>query len=289
MTPEDIEETKECLRKFPNVSAPVSELMQKLTKRVKHEKHKTQKGLSFLDLKIMIYSNYLANLSYYIYKKANGEQIECDPVVERLIELRIVMEKIKPIEEKLKYQINKLLSYVSSENIDSNDPLKFKANPDNLDLQEEEEDDSEQKGSKVYVPPKITAAYYDEDDMEQKRALEKARKKALSSTMLQELRKEYETGPDEIKEMHDPYKMKISEELKERERFEEEYMMRLPMTKKQRHELKQLTTVTNFNVKFDDISALEMTPGAMQLKKKAGAKKGKFKYRGKKKGAKRKR
>lgn len=35
--------------------------------------------------------------------------------------------------------------------------------------------------------------------MEQKRALEKARKKALSSTMLQELRQEYDAGPEEIR------------------------------------------------------------------------------------------
>jgi U3 small nucleolar ribonucleoprotein protein LCP5 len=41
--------------------------------------------------------------------KLNGQSIQNHPVVEHLIELRIVLEKLKPLEQKLKYQIDKLI------------------------------------------------------------------------------------------------------------------------------------------------------------------------------------
>ncbi|KFM80221.1 Neuroguidin-A, partial [Stegodyphus mimosarum] len=291
---EDVEETIQLIKEVPQLAGNVSDTVQNVLKRMKNNELETHKGISFLDLKNQIMLSYVTNLTFIVMKKLQGKKIEDDPVVERLIELRIVLEKMRPIDEKLKYQINKLLATAISGNIDTKDPLRFRANPESLDDQEEEDTPNEsRKESKVYVPPKISAAYFEEDtsiEARKKKILERSQKRALSSSVLYELRKEYDTGPEEIKEMIDPYKIKLNEEMKERTRYEEEYMLRLPMTKKQRHEARQLTTVSNFNTKFDDISALEMTPDDVILKKKTGTKKGKFaKYKGKKKGFKRKR
>ena len=41
--------------------------------------------------------------------KLNGQLIQNHPIIENLIELRIVLEKLKPLEQKLKYQIDKLI------------------------------------------------------------------------------------------------------------------------------------------------------------------------------------
>ena len=41
--------------------------------------------------------------------KAEGKKITNHPVVKHLVELRIYMEKMAPLENKLKYQIDKLL------------------------------------------------------------------------------------------------------------------------------------------------------------------------------------
>ena len=51
---------------------------------------------------------------------------------ERMVEIRTILERMRPVEHKLKYQIEKLLKLSSSGKLGENDPLQFKANPDNL-------------------------------------------------------------------------------------------------------------------------------------------------------------
>lgn len=253
--------------------------------KVKADEMRMEKGISFLDVKNLNLLNYISNLTYLILRKLSGEKIEDDASVDRLIELRVMMEKMKPIDEKLRYQVKKLLSSAAS---DPNDPLRFRADPDNMIAKEDMEDDSDgekQKKPNVYVPPKIAPAYYDGDDtleVRKQKMLERAQKRALSSTMLHELRQQYDTGPEEIRESIDPTKIKLNEEMKERARYEEDYMLRLPMTKKQKHEMRQMTTVTNFSTKFGNIAALDLKPEDMTLTKKSSSKKKAWKKKGKK-------
>ena len=62
------------------------------------------------------------------------------PVVLRLVEIRTYIEKLRPIDKKLKYQIDKLLKMakegVTGEEEDADgageDPLQFRPNPDAL-------------------------------------------------------------------------------------------------------------------------------------------------------------
>ena len=42
------------------------------------------------------------------------------------------MERMRPVEHKLRYQIDKLLKFATSGKLGENDPLQFKANPGNL-------------------------------------------------------------------------------------------------------------------------------------------------------------
>lgn len=52
---------------------------------------------------------YVTQLAFYVHMKLSGKKLEGHPVVESLVELRVVLEKMKPIESKLKYQIDKLI------------------------------------------------------------------------------------------------------------------------------------------------------------------------------------
>lgn len=73
----------------------------------------TSKGMSLLELKNQLLLNYCLNLSFYFYLKASGSitsaSIQQHPVIAQLVELRLFMEKLKPIETKLRYQIDKLV------------------------------------------------------------------------------------------------------------------------------------------------------------------------------------
>jgi U3 small nucleolar ribonucleoprotein protein LCP5 len=49
--------------------------------------------------------DYMTNLTYLMLRKSFGKSIADDPSVERLVENRTVLEKMRPIEKKLKYQV----------------------------------------------------------------------------------------------------------------------------------------------------------------------------------------
>lgn len=148
-----------------NVSAQhVASLVDNMLERVRNGEISTDQGLSFLEMKYNMLLSYLINLTYVVLRKCSGEKIECDPCIDRLIEIRTVLEKIRPIDKKLKYQIVKLVkTAVAGTNI--NDPSSFKANPDNL-LGDESEDSDDSKTDKpegksaIYVPPKLSAVHY---------------------------------------------------------------------------------------------------------------------------------
>lgn len=60
------------------------------------------------------------------FKSNAGKSIERDPSIDRLIEIRTVLEKIRPIDYKLRYQIDKLVKTAITGVTNSKDPINFK-------------------------------------------------------------------------------------------------------------------------------------------------------------------
>ncbi|KAF5273629.1 hypothetical protein FQR65_LT04628 [Abscondita terminalis] len=247
-----------------NVSAQhVASLVDNMIDRVRKGEISTDQGLSFLEMKYHMLLSYLINLTYVVLRKCSGEKIEGDPCIDRLIEIRTVLEKIRPIDRKLKYQIDKLVKTAAT-GTNSNDPTSFKANPENLLGQPENESgeesdisDSKEKEkvkSGIYVPPKLSAVHFIDDTAQErnKRAQERTKRMALSSSIMQDLREEYLDTPIEVSQGSRAQQI-LTKQQQERQEFEEEYFTRLPLTKADKHARRQLTTlgtlggeVTNF-------------------------------------------
>ncbi|CAG5102372.1 Similar to ngdn: Neuroguidin (Xenopus tropicalis) [Cotesia congregata] len=238
----------------------VNKLVELMMSRAKNNELSTSKGLSFLETKYHMLLSYLINLTYIIIKKCSGEQIEGSPSIDRLVEIKTVLEKIKPIDYKLKYQIEKLVRSTMSVG-DDMDPTKFKANPeafaakiDDDDEDESESDDqdgeakdSDKKKSKkgVYVPPKISAHHYDGDDTKLekiRKAEERSRRQAVSGAILRELKEEFLETPMEDS-LDREKKIDLSNEHKEKIEYEETYMTRLPVSKQEKHRNRQMSTL----------------------------------------------
>lgn len=237
-----------------NVSAQhVASLVDSMIQKVRKGELTTDQGLSFLEMKYNMLLSYLINLTYVVLRKCSGEKIEGDPCIDRLIEIRTILEKIRPIDQKLKYQIDKLVKTAVS-GTSADDPTTFKANPESLiskDLENDSEsnDEPEEKSDKlkhgIYVPPKLSAVHYTGSESTQeknKRLQEKNKKLALSTSILQDLREEYLDTPVEVAQGSRAQHM-VSKEQKERQEYEEEYMTRLPVSKSEKHHKRQLTTV----------------------------------------------
>lgn len=96
----------------------------------------------------------------------------------------------------------------------------------------------------VYVPPKHMAVHYDDDTKPDRarKQMEWARKRALGSSLIQELKEEYLDTPVEISSSSRAIQ-KFSRKEREREEYEEKYLMRLPMTKADKHRSRKMTTM----------------------------------------------
>lgn len=138
--------------------------------------------------------------------KINGQKIDGQPCIQRLAELRCVFEKIRPIEAKLKYQIDKYIKLAENQTQDANDPLNFK--PTTEDFESENEKD-EEKGSEteddnedgIYRPPKLAPVYCDVDETAKNKLdtkIERIKRHALNSSLMKDLQKQYSEAPEEL-------------------------------------------------------------------------------------------
>lgn len=288
----------------------VSDVVGSMLQRVKTGEISTEHGLSFLEIKYHMLLNYLINLTYVVLRKCSGktvyfclysqdvlynvayfilgQKIEKDPSIDRLIELRTVLEKIRPIDFKLRYQIDKLVKTAVTGTTNSSDPLNFKANPNNLMSQlnnndseddetsdEEPEDTSFKKKKKKakehdgdeaeigkYVPPRQTAMPYDDETAaeKQEKIRDRAKKRAMNSQLVDEWKEEFLDTPVEVAGGSRAQLM-VSKALKEKEKYEEDYFVRLPMTKAEQHRQKKLSTMGSLGDELTRFDGIGETPG----------------------------
>lgn len=197
----------------------VTSLVESMLEKVRSGELTTEYGLSFLEVKYHMLLDYLINLTYVVLRKTSGDEIDGDPAIDRLIEIRAVLEKIRPIDQKLRYQIDKLVKTAVEGVKNPTDAMSCRAHPENFeddddddeeensdeddedsDEEEEEDDDEEdednedkessfkKKGtlkgkSGIYVPPKLRPVHYDGDDTQaekEKKIIERAKKRAMT-------------------------------------------------------------------------------------------------------------
>lgn len=296
----------------------VSDVVGSMLQRVKAGELSTEYGLSFLEVKYHMLLNYLINLTYVVLRKCSGmsvrsndkyfmqhyhnaelskpffiatyflgQRIEKDPSIDRLIEIRTVLEKIRPIDHKLRYQIDKLVKTAITGTTNANDPLKLKANPANFDEDDSDSDASDESGgddglkrekrksstaagsSDKYVPPKITSMPYEDEESNAQKQREKARKRAINSALIDEWKEEFLDTPVEIMGSSRA-QQQLSREMKERERYEEDNLVRLPMTKEERHRQKRLSTMGALGDEITSFRGSLASSGNNKKRKKGG-------------------
>lgn len=225
----------------------------------------TRKGISFLQMKNSLLLEYISNLSYLMLRKTYGKKIEGDQAIERLVKLRTIMEKIRPIDQKMKYQVDKLISIAESGHVSADDPLLFKANPDNLlskqgDSEDEDSDeDGDEEGKKSdqkYVAPKNIPRHFDGDKTSEELEQEKeaaAKKHRISKSLIDDLKRQHLDTPEEVHHHADVKKNKFIQEEKERTRYEEENFIRLPVTKEEKQ--KRRIAMSTMGSIGDDITS----------------------------------
>ena len=87
----------------------------------------TAEGISYLEAKHLLLLNYCMCIVFYLLLKAEGRPVREHPVIVRLVELRAYLEKIRPIDRKLQYQMDKLLLAAKSMQVGSHSGAQCQA------------------------------------------------------------------------------------------------------------------------------------------------------------------
>ncbi|CAA0814414.1 Sas10/Utp3/C1D family [Striga hermonthica] len=234
--------------------------IQALTAKVKADNFPTSDGISYLEAKHLLLLNYCQSLVYLLLRKAKGLSIQQHPVVRSLVETRLFLEKIRPIDRKLQYQIQKLTrstmtvekpgsnEKVADETPNAEDTLRLRPNPDLLVSKTNTE-----KGDSVYQPPKFAPSSMDEDKISRqeknaRRREEEIIRQSRKSAYVRELMNDLEGRPEEVREnlgSDSREVMNAIAKMDDRARREEELFTRAPLTKVEKKKLKHLKKSRN--------------------------------------------
>ena len=234
-------------------------------------------GVSLLNVKIQTILSYLTNLAYFILLKLNGTQIHNHKVIDSLVQLRVVLEKTRPLEQKIKYQIDKLIKAASAsddvglikpetDNVDLVDPLQFKPNPESLMPIRESPLVSKQSSNEetgIYKPPKIAPMHFKHDTRDKSKLTNSVQKLAANSRLLNELRSQYDSKPEIQSTEGTGYAgrevgNKFDDELKAKIEFEEDNFIRPNPTRADKKLLKAVQSrgsMMRFQNDFMDLSS----------------------------------
>lgn len=178
----------------------------------------TPHGMSLLEVKNQVLFAYCVNLLFYLTLRLNDGRLPTDesseslgdvrthPVVLRLAQLRLVLERVRPLEKKLQYSIDKLVKEANSGTQSAaavatadEDETSLRPRLDQL-ADDDEDQDGGDDDSGVYRPPQAiaAAATAPEDKAARKRNRDaKLQKKIAKSGVLSALRSELDVDAPE--------------------------------------------------------------------------------------------
>jgi U3 small nucleolar ribonucleoprotein protein LCP5 len=264
-------------------------------------------GLDFLDVKNGLMLSYLIDLVGYIRESRRGADVTM--CITRLNEMKVVLDKMRGLDKKLRYQIDKLLAAgttaseyaAGGDNKDSSeDPLQYRPDPKALAGEDGDSDDSddgedsdgevgegpsgsredddkdieaaratlafakkkkdkqtdEKEDDGIYRAPRTTAVPYAFDQEGKQMEKEKRTRRRLRATELaQTLRAQYGEAPEQ-EDIHGGSDLgkqraaarRLAEREDEKTKYEEDTMVRLQTSRKDKKEKKRLMREESSNL-----------------------------------------
>lgn len=241
-----------------------------LLREVRSGELATAEGVSYLEAKHTLLVHYAASIVFYLLLKAEGRPVRDHPVIKRLVEVRAYLEKVRPIDKRLQYQIEKLLAAAqrasgtrdeeaadgaATGGREDTDALRHGPRPEALlaagaalagiggGMQGGEDGDG------VYRPPRLNPVSMDLDDREGGAGRNERRKDALAarraarSSLVQELAAELAGAPEEQGVgarlgMDTVAALRQRQRMAARDAVEEDLMVRVPLSRQERKQMK---------------------------------------------------
>ncbi|KAL7069542.1 Sas10/Utp3 family protein [Cryptosporidium serpentis] len=265
LNPDIIPILNDMKEKIKDVKEKVDQLQMRIhiEKSIENNQERllTDKGISYLECKNILLISYIGYLCYYMMLKLNPNiSIKDHPVLLRLITLRTMMDKLRPIDMKLQTYIDRVTQAANrSEKIDE---LTTTPRPDRLVLDDDENDNFKAENvdqyeeeseygydideDRKYKAPKNIPVEFNEKKLSSAekvmKELEKEKQRLLRTDIIRQIRSSIQEGPELIGKEDDieqlPQLAKLQRRIQKRLEFEEQNMMRLPKGKKDKKEEK---------------------------------------------------
>ncbi|KAF5222119.1 hypothetical protein C3747_10g204 [Trypanosoma cruzi] len=100
-----LEEMKHYLAEVKELAKPLQELFFQ-----RRFSDADRNLIQFLETKVQLMLSYCMHVTFYLLLKTEGKKVSGHPVIDNLVEIRVYLEKLFPLEEKLQYSLNRLLS-----------------------------------------------------------------------------------------------------------------------------------------------------------------------------------
>lgn len=98
------------LQEFREALDTANNKLQPVIEKIKSKQiESTAAGMSYLEMKYNLLMSYCTFLSFYLLMKLEGQPVEGHPVVFKLAHIKTLFEKLKPLDQKLHYQIEKMI------------------------------------------------------------------------------------------------------------------------------------------------------------------------------------
>ncbi len=231
-----------------------------------HKPVSQKPGLDYLHVKNSVLLSYLIDLVVHL----KDGSVDDENHSSRLLEMRTVLEKLKTMDAKLKYPIEKLLSLQSSSFAaagvsdfnTAEDPLAYK--PQLADEEEDDDDEDDEDGAKIasfergesnesksetiYQAPRLQAVPYTHDathtsEVQQKRLRQRLRAGEIAQALRHEFTETPETednqGAGERINATREYQ-RMEQRQNEKRKYEEDNFVRLTVTRQEKKERKRL-------------------------------------------------
>jgi U3 small nucleolar RNA-associated protein 3 len=87
----------------------VRDRLEPLHAQVRARQLPTSSGVALLQLKLQLLLSYCTNIAFYLLLKANGKTVRDHPVVASLLRHRVLIDRLAPLDKKMRYRVQKLL------------------------------------------------------------------------------------------------------------------------------------------------------------------------------------
>ncbi|XP_024532213.1 something about silencing protein 10 [Selaginella moellendorffii] len=107
----------------------LKEALHELEHKLEDGNFATREGKNYMEMKHMLLLSYCRTIVFYLLLRAEGRSVCDHPVIAKLVEIRTLLEKVRPIDKKLQQQIDKHMVLDTSKLPQQEDSAKDEVKP----------------------------------------------------------------------------------------------------------------------------------------------------------------